>query len=65
MKEKTEGEILWDAITKNQLVGLKLAPYSGLLAFTRYARNIGYSEGYEDREGEEAANKKLPGKGGE
>jgi hypothetical protein len=55
MKEKTEGEILWDAITKNQLVGLQAAPQYDLLALIRYARNIGYSEGYMARK-EEGSN---------
>jgi hypothetical protein len=56
MKEKTEGEILWDAITKNQLVGLQAAPQPALLALIRYVRNIGYSEGYVARKEEEEPN---------
>jgi hypothetical protein len=55
MKEKTEGEILCDAITKNQLGILGAVDQPTLLALIRYARNIGYSEGYEDRRQEGAA----------
>jgi hypothetical protein len=44
----TEETILENAIHKNALAALESADKKSLLALIRYARNIGYSEGWKE-----------------